>query len=97
VDGCAWLLLSRRHASPLTGLPQCFQRGARTPVPLAWFEPAAQGTPASMALSEGAEDHTLREDIILAWTVFAARVRAQAKSAAARPYEGMMAVRFSPS
>jgi hypothetical protein len=50
-----------------------------------------------MALSEGVEDHTLREDIILAWTVFAARVRAQAKSAAACPYEGTMAVRFSAS
>jgi hypothetical protein len=50
-----------------------------------------------MSLSEDAEDPALREDIILAWTVFAARVRAQAKSAAARPYEGMMAVRFSPS
>jgi hypothetical protein len=49
-----------------------------------------------MSLSEDAEDPALREDIILAWTVFAARVRAQAKSAAARPYEAMMTVRFSP-
>jgi hypothetical protein len=42
-----------------------------------------------MSLAADAEDDALRTDIILAWMIFAERVRARAKTAAAGQFQGM--------